>query len=167
MPSNDAAVPFFELASWTFLNLIRECLAFGDGPVKTGNDISIPFSVESRLGHLDLAFDNIQSKFNSRYTATITMHFSKSSVVMLSPSALRFVELQGELSIVAPVTSLGPGDDSYSAVEVDFERSTSAMCFDELTVPTLIQEMLNGTVVEFVRSLGRQRFASRCSMLHS
>ena len=159
--------PFFELAAWTFLNLTRECLAFGDGPVKTGNDISIPFSVESRLGHLDLAFDNIHNRFNSRYTTSITLHFSKSSVVMLSPSTLRFVELEGELSIVAPVASVGVSDDNCSAVEVNFERSTSVMKFDELTVPALIQEMLNDTVVTFVRSLGRQRFASRSSVLHS
>ena len=158
---------FFELAGWTFLNLIRECLAFGDGPVKTGNDISIPFSVESRLGHLDLIFDGIYSKFNSRYTATITMHFSNSSVVMLSPSALRFAELQGELSIVAPVSYVGASDDFYVPVEVNFERSACVMNFNDLSVPTLIQEMLHDTVVAFVRGLGLQRFASRSSVLQS
>jgi len=167
MPLIDTTAPFFELAAWTFLNFIRECLAFGDGPIKTGNDISIPFSVESKLGHLDLLFDDIHSKFNSRYTATIAMHFSKSSVVMLSPSALRFVELQGELNIVTPIACVGATDDYYSAVEANFEHSSTVMSLAELTVPALIQEMLNETVVAFVRSLGRQRFASRSSVIHA
>ncbi|HET9401718.1 MAG TPA: hypothetical protein VFO34_12290 [Candidatus Acidoferrales bacterium] len=158
---------FLEHETAFFLNLVRDCLAFGDGPVKTGNDISIPFWTESKLGHLDLVFDTIQNKFISRYTVSITLHFSKSSVVMLSPSAVRFVELDGELAILAPFTSAGKNEDQFADLEVNFERSTSEMRFETLRVPALIQQMLNDAIGGFVRKLGRQQFTSRSSVFHS
>lgn len=167
MTVTGSADSFLEHEAGFFLNLIRDCLAFGDGPIRTGNDISIPFWAESKLGHLDLVFDEIQNKFISRYTISTTLHFSKSSVVMLSPSSLRFVELDGELAIVAPFTKAGKSEDQFADLEVNFERSTSEMRFATLAVPALIQQMLSEALGGFVRKLGRQRFVSRSSVFHS
>lgn len=167
MTQTGSADSFLEHETTFFLNLIRDCLAFGDGPVKTGNDISIPFWAESKLGHLDLIFDSIQNEFISRYTVSITLHFSKSSVVMLSPTSVRFVELDGELAILAPFAHAGKNGEQLEDLEVNFERATSEMRFDKLRVPASIQQMLNEALAEFVRKLGRQRFTSRSSVFHS